>query len=161
MPGEAVINSRHVLLVEDNDDDEELTKMALRKGNITNEVIVARDGAEAIEAIFGSSDEEPELPTLTLLDLKLPKIDGLEVLRRIRTDERTRLMPIVILTASKEQEDVIESYQLGANAYVRKPIDFSRFVEAVRTLGLFWLILNEPPRAQPRRDGEAMAPDQR
>jgi CheY-like chemotaxis protein len=142
------MNDRSILLVEDNPDDEELTKMALHKGKITNEMVVAHDGAEALDTIFGAAGEAAELPAITLLDLKLPKVDGLEVLRRIRADERTRLMPVVVLTGSKEQEDVIDSYQLGANAYVRKPVTFAEFVHAVRTLGLFWLLLNEPPPAR-------------
>lgn len=140
-----------ILLVEDNPDDEVLTLRALGKNNITNEVIVARDGVEALDFFFGSgknpgSDETP-LPQVVLLDLKLPKVDGLEVLRRLRADPRTRLLPIVILTSSNEEKDLIEGYGLGANSYIRKPVDFERFVEAVRQLGLYWLLLNESPPA--------------
>lgn len=137
-----------ILLVEDTPDDEALTLRALRKNNIGNEVVVARDGAEAIDLLFGSGrfaqDGISELQ-LILLDLKLPRIDGLEVLRRIRADERTRLLPVVILTSSKEEQDLRSGYGLGANSYIRKPVDFAQFTEAVRQLGLYWLILNEPP----------------
>ncbi|MBV9121351.1 MAG: response regulator [Chloroflexi bacterium] len=138
-----------ILLVEDNPDDEALTLRALRKHNVTNQVIVARDGAEALEYLFGggqySSRDTSVTPQVILLDLKLPKIDGLEVLRRIRGDDRTRLLPVVILTSSKEEEDILTGYRLGANSYVRKPVDFVEFTDAVRQLGLFWLLLNEPP----------------
>jgi two-component system response regulator len=133
---------RVILLIEDNPDDEMLTIRALKKHNIMNKVIVARDGAEALELLLGG-DASAQLPGLILLDLKLPKIDGLEVLRRIRADERTRLIPVVVLTSSREQEDVLGSYTSGANAYVRKPVNFSEFADAVSTLGLFWLLLNE------------------
>lgn len=136
-----------ILLVEDNPNDEALTLRALRKNNIRNEVVVARDGAEALDYLFGtgaySGRDLSIMPTLTLLDLKLPKIDGLEVLRRIRAGERTRLLPVVILTSSKEEKDLIDGYKLGANSYIRKPVDFSQFMEAVRELGLYWLVLNE------------------
>jgi len=140
-----------ILLVEDNESDEKLTILAFKKSNIENEVAVVRDGAEALDYLFGVAPEGPtkELPTLVLLDLNLPRISGLEVLRRLRAEERTRLLPIVILTASKEEEDIIRGYSLGANAYVRKPVEFGPFVEAARTLGLFWLLLNEPA---PTRD---------
>jgi two-component system, response regulator len=143
------VNGRKILLVEDNPDDELLTLRALTKNNILNEVVVARDGLEALR-ILHRPDSEPENespppPEIVLLDLKLPKIDGLEVLRRIRSDERTKHMPVIVLTSSKEQRDIIESYQLGANSYIRKPVDFEQFIEAVRTLGLYWLVLNEPP----------------
>lgn len=137
-----------ILLVEDNADDEVLTLRALRKNNIHNPVVVARDGAEALDYLLGARGEteaETALPTVVLLDLKLPKIDGLEVLRRIRADERTRLLPVVILTSSREELDLINGYRLGANSYVRKPVDFVQFVEATRQLGLYWLVLNEPP----------------
>ena len=133
---------RRILLVEDNPDDEALTLRALKKHNILNEIIVARDGAEALGILLADSGTV-KLPGLILLDLKLPKVDGLEVLRRIRAAERTRFIPVVILTSSKEQEDVLASYNSGANAYVRKPVNFSEFAEAVSTLGMFWLLLNE------------------
>lgn len=138
--------NKRILLVEDNPDDEALTLRALRKHNIANEVIVARDGVEAIECLFGEGSHKGEpLPQVVLLDLKLPKIDGLEVLERIRSDERTRYLPVVILTSSNEQMDLSKSYQLGANSYVRKPVNFDEFVEAARQLGLYWLVLNEAP----------------
>jgi two-component system response regulator len=138
-----------ILLVEDNPDDEALTLRALRKGNIRNEVVVARDGAEALDYLFGTGAHAGRdlslLPQVVLLDLKLPKVDGLEVLRRLRADDRTRLLPVVILTSSKEEQDVANGYKLGANSYVRKPVEFAQFSEAVRQLGLYWLLLNEPP----------------
>ncbi len=135
-----------ILLVEDNPDDEVLTLRALKKSNIANEVVVAHDGVEALHLLFDvGAHVMPVLPTVILLDLKLPKIDGLEVLRRVRADERTRLLPVVILTSSKEEQDLIASYSLGANSYVRKPVDFNQFAEAVRQLGLYWFLLNEPP----------------
>ena len=138
-----------ILLVEDNPDDEALTLLALKKNNIANKVIVARDGVEALDYLFGTgahAGRNPsELPAVVLLDLKLPKVDGLEVLQRVRVDERTRLLPVVVLTSSKEEKDVIESYSLGANSYIRKPVDFEQFTESVRHLGLYWLVLNEGP----------------
>ena len=138
-----------ILLVEDNEVDEELTLRALEHNNIKNEVVVARNGVEALDYLWGTGThagrDTTQMPQVILLDLKLPKIDGLEVLRRLRSDERTRLLPVVILTSSKEQQDMIESYSLGANSYVRKPVDFDQFVEAIRQLGLYWLVLNEPP----------------
>ncbi len=138
-----------ILLVEDNPDDEALTLRALKTNNIHNEVVVARDGAQAIDYFFGpgapAGRDGQELPAVVLLDLKLPKIDGLEVLRRIRADERTRMLPVVILTSSREEQDVITGYRLGCNSYVRKPVDFDEFVEAARQLGLYWLLLNERP----------------
>jgi two-component system response regulator len=141
--------NRVVLLVEDNETDEKLTLRAFGKNNLANDIVVARDGEEALAYMFGTGKYEgrnpDDLPAIVLLDLKLPRIDGLEVLRRIRQDARTRLVPIVILTSSKEDEDRAKGYALGANAYVRKPIIFSEFTEAVKTLGLFWLVLNEPP----------------
>ena len=139
-----------ILLVEDNPDDELLTRRALKKNNIGNELIVARDGVEALDYLFGTGAHEgrdlSELPQVMLLDLKLPKIDGLGVLRRVRADERTRLLPVVILTSSKEQQDLVDGYGCGANSYIRKPVDFAQFIEAVRQLGLYWLVLNETPQ---------------
>ena len=137
-----------ILLVEDNPDDEALTLRAFQKNNIRNDMVIARDGVEALDYIFGTgahAGRDPEdTPAVILLDLKLPKIDGLEVLRRLRSDQRTRLTPVVILTSSKEEQDLIRSYSLGANSYVRKPVDFNEFMEAVRQLGMYWLVLNEP-----------------
>lgn len=142
-----VSNNRRILLVEDNADDVELTLRALKRNNIANEVLHAKDGAEALVLLGeGShSGDGPELPALILLDLKLPKVDGLEVLRRIRADPRLKLLPVVVLTSSSEQKDIIRGYDLGANGYVRKPVDFQQFAGAVKTLGLYWLVLNEPP----------------
>lgn len=138
-----------ILLVEDNPDDEALTLRAFKKHNIGNRVVVVRDGAEALDFLFCTgayADRDPrDKPQVILLDLKLPKVDGLEVLRRLRADERTHLLPIVILTSSNEEQDLIEGYRNGANSYVRKPVDFNQFLEAVRQLGLYWLVLNEPP----------------
>ncbi len=138
-----------ILLVEDNPDDEALTLRAFKKSNLTNDIAVARDGVEALDYLFATgqySDRDPEdLPNLILLDLKLPKIDGLEVLERIRSDERTRILPVVVLTSSKEQEDLVNSYALGANSYIRKPVDFNQFMQAVQQLGMYWLVLNQPP----------------
>jgi two-component system response regulator len=138
-----------ILVVEDNPDDEELTVRALKKNNVTNEFVIARDGVEALDFLFGTGAhagrDTTMQPGLVLLDLKLPKIDGLEVLRRIRADKRTRRMPVTVLTSSKEDQDLIMSYDLGANSYIRKPVDFKQFVEAVRQLGLYWLMLNEVP----------------
>jgi two-component system, response regulator len=131
-----------ILLVEDNPDDVELTRRAFKKSNLMNDLVVARDGEEAVEMLHG---DNRILPALVLLDLKLPKIDGLEVLRRIRADERTKLCPVVILTSSREERDLIKGYKNGANSYIRKPVDFDKFVEAVQNLGLYWLVLNEPP----------------
>jgi CheY-like chemotaxis protein len=144
-----------ILLVEDNLDDEALTLRALKKNNIHNEVVVAHDGVEALDYLFGTGIHAGRdlsvMPQLILLDLKLPKVDGLEVLRRLRSDARTRLLPVVILTSSTEEEDRIAGYGLGANSYVRKPVDFAQFIEAVRQLGLYWLILNEPVPMPMRR----------
>jgi CheY-like chemotaxis protein len=144
-----IMTEKPVLLVEDNPDDVELAMRAFRKNNLMNKIVVAHDGAEALDYLFATGDyaeRDPNLlPQLMLLDLKLPKVDGLEVLRRIRADERTKLMPVVILTSSKEEQDLIQSYTLHANSYIRKPVDFDQFIEAVRQLGLYWLILNEPP----------------
>jgi two-component system response regulator len=141
------MSDKVILLVEDNPDDEALTLRALKKNNIQNDVVVARDGVEALDYLFGTGKhagrDTSVTPSVTLLDLKLPKIDGLEVLKKIRADERTKFMPVVILTSSKEEQDLINGYKLGANSYIRKPVDFSQFIEAVRQLGLYWLLLNE------------------
>ena len=141
-----------ILLVEDNADDEVLTRRALKKNNIGNELVVARDGAEALDYLFGTGEyggrDLSVMPQVILLDLKLPKVDGLEVLRRLRADERTKLLPVVILTSSKEQQDLVNGYGYGANSYIRKPVDFAQFLESVRQLGLYWLVLNETPRQQ-------------
>ncbi len=138
-----------ILLVEDNEVDEELTLRALDTNKIMNEVVVARNGVEALDYLWGTGAyagrDTTQMPQVILLDLNLPKIDGLEVLRRVRADERTQLLPVVILTSSKEQQDMVESYSLGANSYIRKPVDYDQFVEAIRQLGLYWLVLNEPP----------------
>ena len=149
------IDEKIILLVEDNPDDEALTLRALRKANVANRVVVARDGVEALDYLFGTGAhagrDAPGVPELVLLDLKLPRVDGLEVLRRIRTDARTALLPVVILTSSNEERDRIQGYTLGANSYVRKPVDFAQFAEAVQHLGLYWLVLNEGPPAGPER----------
>jgi two-component system response regulator len=138
-----------ILLVEDNPDDEALTIRALQKNKIKNTVIVAHDGVEALDYLFGTGThagrDVTNVPEIILLDLKLPKLDGFEVLSRIRADTRLSLIPVVILTSSKEQQDLMNGYKLGANSYIRKPVDFAEFTEAVRQLGLYWLILNEPP----------------
>jgi len=141
-----------ILLVEDNPEDEELTMRALKKNNISNEIVVARDGAEALDYLFArgkySKRDTSIMPQLILLDLKLPKIDGIEVLKQIRSDDRTKLLPVVILTLSKEQQDLVDGYSSGANSYIRKPVDFKEFVKAVGQLGLYWLVLNESPPAK-------------
>ena len=141
--------NRTLLLVEDNPDDEALTLRALKKHNIANQIEVVRNGAEALEWLFATGAHESrdagDLPAVVFLDLGLPKVGGLEVLKRVRADERTRLLPVVILTSSSQEKDLIESYELGANAYVRKHVDFNQFSEAVSRLGLFWLLVNEPP----------------
>jgi len=139
------MSKRRILLVEDNPDDVELTLRAFKKNNIANEIVVARDGAEALELLQGAGAAEADQPAVILLDLKLPKVDGLEVLRRIRGDERTALLPVVILTSSLEERDLVKGYSLGANSYVRKPVDFADFLEAVKQLGLYWLVLNQSP----------------
>ena len=144
----SITPERCILLIEDNPDDETLTRRAFAKNKITNPVVVAHDGAEALEYLFDEGIHAAGasgLPILILLDLKLPKIDGLTVLRRLRADPRTRLLPVVILTSSGEQQDLVEGYGLGANSYIRKPVDFAQFMEAVRQLGLYWLVLNTPP----------------
>jgi two-component system response regulator len=141
---------RPILLVEDSPDDEELTLRALRKNNVKNEIIVAHDGVEALDYLFGTGAHAGRdlsvQPQVILLDLKLPRIDGLEVLQRIRADDRTRVLAVVVLTSSKQEEDIARSYARGANSYVRKPVNFSEFIEAVKTLGLFWLLVNEIPQ---------------
>ena len=143
------MNDKSILLVEDNPDDEALTLRALMKNNILNPVTVVRDGAEALDYLFcqgAYAGRDASLqPAVTLLDLKLPKVEGLEVLKRLRADERTRLLPVVILTSSKEEQDLVNGYRLGANSYIRKPVDFTKFIEAVRQLGIYWLMMNEPP----------------
>jgi two-component system response regulator len=140
--------TRTILLVEDNPDDVELTRIAFKESRIANELVVAHDGEEALDYVFGTGKyagrDAKVRPSVILLDLKLPKVDGLEVLRRLRADERTRRIPVVVLTSSREQEDVVESYDLGANSYVRKPVDFTQFLEATKQLDLYWLVLNEP-----------------
>ena len=142
------MNSRVILLVEDNRDDEELTLRALAKSKITNRVVVVRDGVEALDWMFRrgthANRPETEVAQIVLLDLKLPKIDGLEVLRQLRSNEATKLTPIVILTSSVEEQDLVRGYGLGANSYIRKPVDFTQFVEAVKQLGMYWLVLNQP-----------------
>ncbi len=146
------MSEKTILLVEDNADDEKLTLRALKKNNISNEVVVARNGVEALDYLFGTGAYAGRnltvMPQVILLDLKLPKLDGMEVLRRVRADERTKLLPIVILTSSNEEMDRVNGYGLGANSYVRKPVDFSQFIEAARQLGLYWLVLNEAPPAR-------------
>jgi two-component system response regulator len=143
------MNEKVILLVEDNRDDEELTLRALKKNNVANRVVVARDGEEALDYLFGTGAyigrNLRDTPTMILLDLKLPKIDGLEVLRRLRANENTRYTPVVILTSSKEEKDRLQGYKLGVNSYVVKPVDFHQFSEAINYLGLYWLVLNEPP----------------
>jgi CheY-like chemotaxis protein len=143
------MSERYILLVEDNPDDEELTLLSLRKNNLAHEIVVVRDGVEAIEYLFATgqyaSRDVMNAPTVILLDLKLPKLDGLGVLKRLRADERTRNLPVVVLTSSSQDADVIASYNLGANSYVRKPVEFGAFVEAVSSLGLYWVMLNRPP----------------
>ena len=143
------MNNKVILLVEDNADDEALALRALKKNHILNDVIVAHDGAEALDYLFGTGAyagrDLSEPPQVVLLDLKLPKVSGLEVLKRIREEERTRFQPVVILTSSKEEHDLASSYSLGANSYIRKPVDFDQFSDAVRQVGLYWLVLNEAP----------------
>lgn len=143
------MNNRKILLVEDNPDDIELTLRAFRKNNIKNEIIIKRDGAEALDFFFGKDgvavNNCNDLPILTMLDLKLPKIDGLDVLKKIRSDKRTKLIPVVILTSSNEQSDLLSGYELGCNSYIRKPVDFNQFTDTVKQLGFYWLLINEIP----------------
>ncbi len=143
------MSERYILLVEDNPDDEELTLLSLRKNNLAHDIVVVRDGVEAIEFLFGNGQyahrDASHVPTVILLDLKLPKLDGLGVLKRLRAEDRTRTLPVVVLTSSSQDADVIASYNLGANSYVRKPVEFGAFVEAVSSLGLYWVLLNRPP----------------
>lgn len=144
-----MLSDKVILLVEDNPDDEALTLRALQKNNILNQVVVARDGVEALDYLFGTGAyagrDTHDQPQIVLLDLKLPRVDGLEVLRRMRADPRTATQPVAILTTSNEDRDILSSYQLGANSYIRKPVDFEQFIEAVRQLGMYWLVLNVPP----------------
>jgi len=146
------INAVEILLVEDTAEDLELALRALQKGKLSNHIHVARDGAEAIEFIFGEGAyvgrKIENVPKVILLDLKLPKIDGIEVLRRIKSDPRTKSIPVVVLTSSREQKDVVESYRLGVNSYIVKPVDFEGFAKAVRDLGMYWLLLNQPPKIE-------------
>jgi two-component system response regulator len=143
------MKNKIILLVEDNPSDVKLTKRALEQNQIVNKVIVAEDGREALDYLLGTGQyagrDVRDFPAVVLLDLKLPRIEGLEVLKQIRTNETTKLIPVVILTSSDQEEDLIASYKLGANSYIRKPVDFHQFAEAVRTLGMYWLLLNEPP----------------
>ena len=143
------MNKSIILLVEDNPDDEELTMMAFKQSHVSNEVVVVHDGVEALDYLFGTGvyagSERPPLPRLVLLDLKLPKLDGKEVLKRMRADPRTQVIPVVILTSSSEEEDILASYRLGANSYIRKPVEFIPFAEAIQHLGLYWLLINQPP----------------
>ena len=151
-------NDKIILLVEDNPDDEALTIRALKQHNIANEVVVARNGAEALDYLFGTGAYQgrdlADTPAVVLLDLKLPKIDGLEVLKRLRAQERGKLQPVVVLTSSKEEADIAESYGRGANSYIRKPVDFEQFSEAIKQVGLYWLVLNEPPPRWRTKDGK-------
>ncbi|WP_424356115.1 response regulator [Methanobacterium sp. MBAC-LM] len=144
------LNEVEILLVEDNETDAELTIRALKRNNLANKLVWAKDGAEALDFIFGEGkyserDIEKGLPRLILLDLRMPKVDGLEVLQTIKADERTKMIPVVVLTSSKEDRDIVESYELGVNSYVSKPVEFDAFTEAVSTLGLYWMLLNNPP----------------
>lgn len=144
------INEIEILLVEDNLNDVELTLRALKKRNLANKVHVVKDGAEALEFIFGTGTyaerDINHIPKVILLDLKLPKVDGLEVLRKVKSDERTKVIPVVVLTSSKEESDLVESYKLGANSYITKPVDFDKFAQTVSEMGLYWLLVNQPPR---------------
>ena len=143
------MSERTILVVEDNPDDEEFTLRALRKANVSNEIVVTRDGKEAVDYLFGEDQyagrDLSVMPAVILLDLKLPKLNGIEVLRRIRSEASTRLIPVVILTSSSEDEDMVNSYLSGANSYVRKPVEFASFANAVASMGVYWMLLNEPP----------------
>ncbi|MDX9978659.1 MAG: response regulator [Lentisphaeria bacterium] len=142
----SVAEAKDILLVEDNPNDIELTRRALARHQIANELVVAHDGVEALEYLFGKEGEPlRRLPAVVLLDLKLPRVDGLEVLREIRASDRTRFLPVVILTTSNEERDIVDGYALGANSYICKPVDFEQFSEAIRQLGMYWLVLNQPP----------------
>jgi two-component system response regulator len=152
------LEEKIILLVEDNPDDVTLTERALKKSRIVNKLVVAKDGVEALDYLFGGGNwagrDLSNMPEVVLLDLKLPKIDGLEVLKRIRANKHTKLLPVVILTSSKEEKDIISGYTLGANSYIRKPVNFNQFADAVRQLGLYWLVLNEPmPNDRRELDG--------
>jgi two-component system, response regulator len=152
------LEERTILLVEDNPDDVKLTERALKKSHVLNKLIVVKDGVEALDYLFGTGSwanrNLNDMPQVILLDLKLPRIDGLEVLKRIREDIRTKLLPVVILTSSKEEKDIINGYSLGANSYIRKPVNFNQFADAVHQLGLYWLVLNEPPPGDGSKSGE-------
>jgi two-component system, response regulator len=152
------LEERTILLVEDNPDDVKLTERALKKAHVLNKLIIAKDGVEALDYLFGTGTwanrDLSDMPQVILLDLKLPKIDGLEVLKRIRTGVHTKLLPVVILTSSNEEKDLTNGYSLGANSYIRKPVNFNQFAEAVHQLGLYWLILNEPPPSNGRKSSE-------
>jgi two-component system, response regulator len=148
------MNDKRILLIEDNADDRDLTIRALKKNNLLNPVDIARDGAEALVMLFGDDHKDRDNPALILLDLKLPKVDGLEILHRVRADPRTRVVPVVVLTSSKQDEDLRSAYDLGANGYVRKPVVFGEFAEAMRAVGMFWLLLNQPPPEPPAASGE-------
>jgi len=141
------MKNKVILLVEDNPDDEELTRLAFEECRLANRLVIVRDGQEALDYLFAAGEyadrDTSEMPQVILLDLKLPKIDGLEVLYRVRADERTKLLPVVVLTSSKEEQDMVESYSIGANSYIQKPVDYNQFVDAVRQLGLYWLVLNQ------------------
>jgi CheY-like chemotaxis protein len=143
------MNRKGILLVEDNPADQKLTIHALREHNVVNEIVLARNGVEALDYLFGTGQyagrDTSQMPTLVLLDLNMPKIDGLEVLRRLRSDERTKLLPVVVLTSSKEEQDLVNSYRLGCNSYIRKPVDFEQFAQSVQQLKLYWLVLNKTP----------------
>jgi CheY-like chemotaxis protein len=143
------MSEKVILLVEDNPDDEALAIRALKRHHVGNEIVVAHDGVEALEYLFGTGSYEGRdvslKPSVVLLDLKLPRVDGLEVLRRLREDDRTRLLPVVVLTTSSEEQDLLDSYSLGCNSYIRKPVDFIQFSEAIRQLGMYWLLMNQPP----------------